>query len=54
MQDRSDENHEFHVPADTRTLEDITRRLQEMQRELDERAPVHPHEDDGPADPAAA
>jgi hypothetical protein len=35
-----DENREFHVSADARSLDDITRRLEEMQRELDDRPPV--------------
>jgi hypothetical protein len=40
---------EFHVPkVGRRSLEAITARLQEMQRELDERAPVDPNADDEP------
>jgi hypothetical protein len=38
---------EFHVPkVGRRSLEAITARLREMQRELDERAPVDPNAED--------
>lgn len=47
MSDEDEPDIEFHfVPSRHRTLEDITRRLQEMQRELEQRAPLGPQDED--------
>ena len=50
MQTRQDEDYEFHVPPEGRSLEEIARRLEEMQRELDARLPVAQDDDDGEPD----
>ena len=49
----SDEHFDASVEADAKRIEEITRRLEEMQRELDARAPVHSHLGDEPQVPAA-
>ena len=46
MGDREEPDFELHIRSDGRSIEEIAQRLREMQRELDERAPVHPHSDD--------
>ena len=45
MDDREEPDFELHIHKDGRSIEEIAQRLKEMQRELDERAPVHPHTD---------
>ena len=54
MADADDEDIEFHFVTGERSLEAITQRLREMQRELDRRPPVDPgvDDDEGPNDPA--
>ena len=54
MGDDDEPDIEFHFVRGERTLEAITQRLREMQRELDDRAPVDPGADDDDDRPHAA